>query len=149
MRAASALQAVGAAESSVPGAGAGHSRPTANSEAAPAIAQPASRSGSDDTPPGRVEGRMNASRSAVLAPARTELTTPTNRITKPTTTIVTAASQALWDAKVPKQIKTQHATTSVAWLRRRSSIGPRKSVSSSSANDPNAANSAKVGSPIT
>src|SRR5271163_1740905 len=149
MRVASALQAAVAAESSGPRVGAGQRSPTAISEAAPAIAQPTSRSGSEDIGAERVAGKTKASSSVVVAPASTELTTPAKSTTAPTTAIVTAASQAVWETNVPRQINAQHATTSVAWLRRRSSIGPRKSTITSIANDPNAANNAVVASPIT
>jgi hypothetical protein len=138
-----------ATESSGPRVGAGQSSPTANSESAPAIAQPNNRSGSEDIGADSVAGKTKASRSAVPAPASTELTTPAKSTTKPTTAIVVAASQALWETNVPSEINTQHATTSVAWFRRRLSIGPRKSVIINIANDPKAAISTDVVSPIT
>jgi hypothetical protein len=91
---------------------------------------------------------MKASSSAVVALARTELTTPENSTANATIAMPTAASQVVRDASVPKQISNAQHTPSAAWSRRRSLIAPEKSTSSSIANDPNAANVATVGLPI-
>ena len=64
----------------------------ASSAAPAAIPQPASRSGTADAGAASDTGKMNASSSAVLAPARTELTTPAKITPNPTTAIATAAT---------------------------------------------------------
>ena len=56
--------------------GLGHSSATARSAAPDAMPHPASRSGTVENAPGSETGRMNASSSALVAPASTELTTP-------------------------------------------------------------------------
>ncbi len=86
----------------------------AKSEAAEAMPQPASRSGIEETGPGSETGRMNASSSVGVAPARTELTTPAKSTPNATSAIATAATTAEWDATVPAAIITPHASASAA-----------------------------------
>ena len=129
-------------------AGAGHSSAIASSDAPEASPQPATRSGIEEASPGSDTGRMNASSSVVVDAASTELTTPANSTPKPTTAIAGAASQ-VGGASVASEMSTPQATASAAWARSRSRIGPRKSTSSNIANDPNAANVATSGLPIT
>ena len=71
-RAASARQAAIVAVRTGSCAGAGHSTRMATSAATAASPQPASRAGIDAASPGSETGRMNASSSAVVAPASTE-----------------------------------------------------------------------------
>ena len=118
-------------------------------ETAPASPQPATRSGIEETGPGSDTGKMKASSSEVVAPASTELTTPANRIAKPTTAIASAATTVQREASVPRQMRTAQATTSALWASTRSRIGPEKSTSSSIANEPKAAKVARIGLPIT
>ena len=92
---------------------------------------------------------MKASSNDVVALASTELTTPAKITPKPTTAIATAPSQAERDTRVPANTKTAPTSTRAMWACRRSRIGPLKSTNKSIANEPNAANVAKVGSPIT
>ena len=92
---------------------------------------------------------MNASSSDVVAPARTELTTPANSTPNATSAIATAASHAERDASVPRHTNTPPVTASAACACSRARIGPAKSTSSSIANEPNAANVANAGLPIT
>ncbi len=96
-----------------------------------------------------VTGRMKDSSRAVLAPARTELTTPENSTAKATRAIESAASQADRLASVPSVTNTAPTATSRRWAWTRSRIGPPKSTSRSRAKEPNAANVANVASPIT
>jgi hypothetical protein len=148
-RSASARQASIAATRTELRAGEGHSSEIARTETAPARPQPAMRSGIEETGPGSDTGRMNASSSEVVAPASTELTTPANRIANPTTPIASAAATVEREASVPRQMRTAQATTSELWASTRSRSGPEKSTSSSIANEPNAANVARIGLPIT
>ena len=67
-------------------AGAGHRSVIARSEPAAAMPHPMRGSTGEDTSP-RLTGRMKASRSDVVAPASTELTTPENRTANPTIAI--------------------------------------------------------------
>ena len=92
---------------------------------------------------------MNASSSAVVAPASTELTTPAKITPNPTTAIATAASHAFCEASVARQTNTPPVTASAACAWSRSAIGPPKSTRSSIAKDPNAANVATCGLPMT
>ena len=92
---------------------------------------------------------MNESSSDVVAPARTELTTPANSTPNATSAIAIAASQAEREASVPRHTNTPPVTASAACARSRARIGPAKSTSSSIANEPNAANVANAGLPIT
>ena len=144
-----ARQAAIAAERTGSRAGAGHSSAIAGSDAAAASPQPARRSGIEETGPGSETGRMKASSSVVVAPASTELTTPANITPKATTAIATAASHVVRAARVASTMSTPHATASVACARSRSRIGPAKSTSRSIANEPKAANVARVGLPMT
>jgi hypothetical protein len=146
---ASARQTVVAAVRSPSRRGVGHSTATATNAAPPAIAHPASLSGSDAIPPASVTGRMNASSSDVVALARTELTTPAKITTKPTTAIATTASQTASEASVPSVTRTSPVSASAACACSRSRSGPLKSASSSIANEPNAANVARIGLAIT
>ena len=92
---------------------------------------------------------MNASSSAVVAPASTELTTPAKITPNPATAIATAASHAVREASVARQTNTPPVTASAACAWSRSVIGPPKSARSSIAKDPNAANVATCGLPMT
>ena len=92
---------------------------------------------------------MNASSSAVLAPASTELTTPAKITPNPATAIATAASHTAREASVATQTNTPPVTASAASAWSRSATGPPKSTRSSIANDPNAANVATCGLPMT
>ena len=103
----------------------------ANSETAPASPQPASRLGIASTGPGSETGRMKLASSAVVAPARTELTDPAKSTTKATTNMLAAASQVLRDARVARLTRTAPVSTSPACADRRSRIGPVKSANSS------------------
>src|SRR5262245_26277560 len=104
-RAASARQAAAAAPRSRSRAGAGHKSAVAASAAPPAIPQPASRSGTADAGAAKDTGKMNASSSAVVVPASTELTTPAKITPNPTTAIATAATHAVCEASVARQTK--------------------------------------------
>ena len=57
---------------------------------------------------------MNASSSAVVAPASTELTTPAKITPNPATAIATAASHAVREASVARQTNTPPVTASAA-----------------------------------
>ena len=92
---------------------------------------------------------MNASSSAVVAPASTELTTPAKITPNPATAIATAASHAAREASVATQTNTPPVTASAASAWSRSATGPPKSTRSSIAKDPNAANVATCGLPMT
>ena len=105
--------------------------------------------GSTTQSPGSDTGRMNASSSETVALASTELTTPAKSTAKPTTPIAAAASQAERDASVPRLMNTKPTPASAACACKRLRIGPPKSTSSSSANEPNAPNVATAGLPIT
>ena len=129
--------------------GAGHSTVMATSDAAAATAQPASRSGIDETSPGSDTGRMKASSSDVVALASTELTTPAKITQNATSAMATAASQSLREASVARQTNAPPASASAACACQRSRIVPPKSTSTSRANDPKAANVAISGFPIT
>ena len=144
-RAASARQAVTAAPRSGSRVGAGQRSEIAASDAAEASPQPARRSGIEETGPGSATGRMKARSSATVALARTELTTPAKRTPKPTSPIARAPSQGERDTTVPTQMKTAPVAASAACACSRARIGPPKSTSSSSANDPKAAKVATVG----
>ena len=148
-RAASARQAAAAAPRSRSRAGAGHSSAVATSATPAAIPQPASRSGTADAGAASDTGKMNASSSAVVAPASTELTTPAKITPNPTTAIATAANHAVCEASVARQTNTPPTMASAACAWSRSAIGPPKSTRSSIANDPNAANVANCGLPMT
>jgi hypothetical protein len=148
-RSASARQATIALDRSGSRVGAGQSTAITTSEAAEAIPQPASRAGIDDNGPAKVIGRMNASRSDVVAPASTELTTPEKSTPKATRAIATAESQTVRPANVPRQTRTAPTPASAACARNRSRIDPEKSTSSRSAKDPNAAKVAMTGLPMT
>ena len=113
----------------------------ASTDTAPARPQPASRLGSASVEPGSETGRMKLASSAVVAPARTELTDPAKSTTKATTNMLPAASQVLRDARVARLTRTAPASTSPACAVRRSRIGPVKSAKSSIESEPNAANS--------
>ncbi len=97
-----------------------------------------------------VTGRMNASSSEVVAPASTELTTPgedhreaddRHRQRRQPHALRERACRGTTNAR-PRR-------ASAACACRRSRIGPPKSTSSSIANEPNAANVATTGLPIT
>ena len=148
-RAASARHAAPAAPRSGSRAGAGHNSPTAMNEAADARPQPASRSGIDDAGPANDTGRMNASSSATVAPASTELTTPAKSTPNPTIAIASAAVQAEREASVPMQTNAAPVAASAVCACSRERIGPPKSTSSSIANAPIAAKIDTVGLPIT
>src|ERR1700736_1289890 len=105
-RPAAARHAAPAAPRSRSCAGAGHRSAVATSAAPPAIPQPASRSGTADAGAASDTGKMNASSSAVVAPARTELTTPAKITPNPTTAIATAADHAVGEASVARQTNT-------------------------------------------
>jgi hypothetical protein len=91
---------------------------------------------------------MNASSKEVLDPASTELTTPEKITQKPTIAIETAATQTFREASVPRQTNAPPVRASASWACRRSRNEPPKSTSSSMENEPNAANVATAGSPI-
>src|ERR1700722_19356573 len=146
---ASARQAAAAAPRSRSRAGAGHRNAVATSATPAAIPHPASRSGTADAGAASDTGKMNASSSAVVAPASTELTTPAKITPNPTTAIATAASHAVCEASVARQTNTPPVTASAASAWSRSAIGPPKSTRSSIAKDPNAANVANCGLPMT
>ena len=129
--------------------GAGHIHRIAGSEHAAARPHPASRSGIAAAGAARDTGRMKASSSVWVAPARTELATPANSTPKPTTAIATAASQLVCETSVAMAISAPHATARAIWLRRRSRIAPRKSARSSIAKAPNAEKVATVGFSMT
>src|SRR5207302_6736696 len=93
-------------------AGDGHSSEIANRETADATPHPATRSGIDETAPGSDTGRMSESSNAVVAPARTELSTPANRTAKASAAVTTAASQVVREARVPMQMKAAQASAS-------------------------------------
>src|SRR5215472_3532197 len=120
-----------------------------NQRDASGLPQPASRSGTADGGAASDTGKMNASSSAVVAPASTELTTPAKITPKPTTAIAAAASHAVCEASVARQTNTPPVTASAACAWSRSAMGPPKSTSSSIAKDPNAANVASCGLPMT
>jgi hypothetical protein len=92
---------------------------------------------------------MNASSNDVVAPASTELTTPAKSTPNATSAIATAASHAEREARVPTQTNTPPVTASATCACSRARIGPAKSTSKSIANEPNAANVANAGFPIT
>ncbi len=92
---------------------------------------------------------MNANSSDTVAPASTELTEPANSTPKPTSPIASAPSQAEREQTVPTQTNTAPASASPTCAWSRSRIGPPKSTSNSIANEPNAANVATAGLPIT
>ncbi|WP_369243173.1 hypothetical protein AB5J56_05020 [Streptomyces sp. R21] len=79
-------------------------------------------------------GSTNGSRSPVELTARTELTTPEKRITKPTNSVVTTASQVRCATSVPTQISTAQAIAGPTCARRRSTIEPLWSTSNSMEN---------------
>ena len=110
---------------------------------------PASRSGTADAGAASDTGKMNASSSDVVAPASTELTTPAKITPNPTTAIATAASHTVCEASVARQTNTPPVTASAACAWSRSAMGPPKSTRSSIAKDPNAANVATCGLPMT
>src|SRR4029079_14110050 len=97
-RAASARHAAAEGPRSRSRAGAGHRRVVATSATPAAIAQPASRSGTADAGAASDTGKMNASSSAVVAPASTELTTPAKITPNATTAIATVASHTVCEA---------------------------------------------------
>ena len=121
----------------------------ATSAAPPAIPSPASRSGTAEAGAASDTGKMNASSSAVVAPASTELTTPAKITPNPTTAIATAASHAFCETSVARQTNTPPVTASAAWAWSRSAIGPPKSGQEQHREDPNAANVASCGLPMT
>ena len=127
--------------------GAGHRRRIAGSDAAPASAQPASRSGIAEAGTRIDTARMNDSSSDTVAAANTELTTPAKSTQNPATAIPSVASQVERDASEPRHTSAAPPTTSATCDRSRSSIAPENSTSRRSANDPNPANSAIVGLP--
>ena len=92
---------------------------------------------------------MNASSSAVVAPASTELTTPAKITPNATTAIAMAASHTVCEASVARQTNTPPVTASAACAWSRSAMGPPKSARSSIAKDPNAAYVATCGLPMT
>src|SRR5262245_51975821 len=148
-RAASARQAAVAAARKRSPLGVGQRKTMAGSDAAPASAQPASRSGICEAGAGIETGRMNARSIATVADASTELTTPAKSTQNPTTVIAVVATQTEFDASVPRHHNTAPAGTSASCERNRSTIVPEKSTSRTIANDPNAANVATAGFPIT
>ena len=148
-RAASARQAAAAGPRSRSRAGAGHKNATATSATPPAIPQPASRLGTADAGAASDTGKMNASSSAVVAAASTELITPAKITPNPATAIATAASHAFREASVARQTNTPPVTASAACAWSRSVMGPPKSTRSSIAKDPNAAYVATCGLPMT
>lgn len=83
---------------------------------APAAARPApaSRSGSWDSGAGEATGRTKANNRAVVASARTELTTPEKSTRKPTTTVMVTASQVVRATSVLRQMNTAQANASPA-----------------------------------
>ena len=118
-------------------------------DAPAAMPQPAIRSGICPAVPGSETGRMYASSSGVVALAITELTTAENSTTKATIAMPTTAIQVVRDASVPSEISPMQVTPSSTCDRTRSTIGPVKSTNSNIANEPNAANVATSGLPIT
>ncbi len=130
-------------------AGAGHSSEIATSENADATPQPPIRSGLDDAGPGSDTGRISESSRVVVAPARTELTTPANSTVKASTAVTTAASHVVREARVPRQMRPAHPTARAVWHCSRLRIEPPKSTSSSIAKDPKAAKVARTGFPRT
>jgi len=92
---------------------------------------------------------MNESSSEVVAEAKTELTTPAKRTAKAMTAIAAVATASEFEASVPRHTKTPQTTESANWACRRSRIGPVKSTSSTMAKEPNAANVASAGLPMT
>ena len=148
-RAASCRQASDAASRSGSLRGAGQSSVTAGRDTTPASSQPSIRSGIADAGAGVVTGRMKLSRIDVLAPARAELTTPANITTKPTTSIAAAASHAFLEPSVAGAMSTHPIATRKLCAASRSPSVPPKSASSSIANEPNAANVATSGFPMT
>ena len=84
-------------------------------------------------------------RSEIEAPASTELTTPANRTANPTRAVTTTASQVVSETSVPTQMRPAPAAASATCETTRSRIGPLKSTSRSSANEPKAANVAIAG----
>jgi hypothetical protein len=148
-RAASARQASIAPARSGSRAGAGQSSPTASSAAPDARPQPARRSGIEEVGPASETGRMNASSNDVVAEASTELTTPANSTTKPTSTMETAPSASEFDASVPRHTNAPQTRESAACACRRPRMGPLKSTSRSIAKEPKAAKVATIGLPIT
>ena len=76
--------------------------------------QPARRSGIEEAGPGSETGRMNASSSDTVAPARTELTTPAKSTPSPTTAIAAAAVHAEPETSVPAQMNRKPVPASAA-----------------------------------
>ena len=130
-------------------AGAGHRNLIAISDTAPASGQPASRSGIELTGPRSETDRMNASSSEVDALASAELTTPANSTKNATTSMASAASQSVREHSVPSTTNTAPVAISATWSGSRSRIRPPNVTNSSMASDPNAANVAMTGLPIT
>ena len=91
--------------------GAGQSATIAISEAAPAIPQPASRSGISEAGAVSETGRMNERSNGTVAAASTELTTPANTMQKAATAIAAVASNVDREASVPRQTRTAPAAT--------------------------------------
>jgi hypothetical protein len=58
---------------------------------------------------------MSDSSSAVVALARTELTTPANSTAKARAAVTTAASQVVREARVPTQMKAAQVMPSAVW----------------------------------
>ena len=92
---------------------------------------------------------MNASSSVVDEPASTELTTPANSTANATSPIETAASSVEREHSVPTQMNAAPTAARASWAWSRSRIGPPNSTSRIMANEPNAANVAIWGSPMT
>ena len=92
---------------------------------------------------------MNDKSNGVVTEARTELTTAAKRTANAISAMAAAANHVVRDTSVARQISPAHPPPSAAWFKRRSPIGPEKSASNSIANEPNAANVARVGLPIT
>ena len=118
-------------------------------DTAPARSQPARRAGIELAGPGKLTGSTNATNRDVVAPAKTELTTPWKSTTKATTTVTAVASQVVRETRVPRQISTAPASASEAWAATRSPIEPPKSTNKSMANAPKAEKIATVGFPMT
>ncbi len=130
-------------------AGAGQSTEIANRDAAVAMPKPSSLVTMSDASAGSETGRMNVRSSAVEALASTELTTPAKSTAKATSPIETAARSVEREHSVPRQTKHAPTAASASWACRRSRIGPPNSTSRIMANEPNAANVAIWGSPMT
>ncbi|GAB3611243.1 hypothetical protein GCM10027414_33690 [Humibacter ginsengiterrae] len=125
--------------------GAGQSSAMAARPTNDAVPQPARRGSRVSMPPGSETGRMNVSRSAVLADARTSLTVPTKSTTNATTAIDSAPSHTGTARSVPRQTNTAPAIARASCAWRRSLIVPPKPTKSSIASEPKAQNSAKSG----